>query len=870
MDCFTPSKTVWAGEQRRGPHFNIVGASSHTDHVHRAMAEPFHLADDIPLPADVMEAVTFLNGTADSAIRTRWADQLDRLARLDEACDPLQRLWNSHIPPELAKVTGPIRSVTLLHLMSQLQMGGDRWLKQFIYGFRVRGTFSQSGIFPIDPKISPPPRSDTFLDDAADRFASRAKASGFLHIYHLWSEAMSQVTDGWLTDPFPIQADSDFFEVKADGRNIAFRFAVAQMDKIRACDDFKYGCINVCCANRTPIKVPTWDHVGQLCLSFRHTDRPWSFFKADHKAAYKNLPLAPEDANGCIVALRSPVDHCWYGFLSRALLFGAVAAVLRYNCFSRIIAVLFCRFFGIPMINYFDDFGAPIPSALGKRGLEVFSEFCRIIGVHLKADKTELGEGVTFLGLWGQFPSPASNMLLSVDLPEAKKAAWSARIEQFIHAGQIGHKELESLTGRLSFSQTSIFGRFGRAMMQPLYRKVNAGCYQATLSEADIWILRRRAGLLRSIRPRIVYPRRSTPQKIIYTDAATSTQIIAAVVFDKHQFDKDGRVEAVRVLRARNDWAPLFNETNWIFGLELLAVVQTAADPNLDLDDKCITFYVDNSSTKGVLIRASSIRDVVEVLVRIFWAICAKRRITPWFEHVPSPVNIADLPTRMVKLPLQVSSWADFSFGENLFSDGNPGFTGKWPRILRHRQTNWQFLLMVGPPFGAVSDFAVFERIIERSVNITDDTDEEGSLWLSHHPDLRNLEDLPFRGAHPSIYQRIGSDQIFIPDITVPLEQEILFRTPSQTMGGQPLLITATVLMALLTRLRASARPSPDHFEPDRSPETNPMDCILLATMFRRLVASRLDGFTLTGLRLIFRLAKICGLRIENYPFRSQ
>ena len=141
MDCFTPSKTVWAGEQRRGPHFNIVGASSHTDHVHRAMAEPFHLADDIPLPADVMEAVTFLNGTADSAIRTRWADQLDRLARLDEACDPLQRLWNSHIPPELAKVTGPIRSVTLLHLMSQLQMGGDRWLKQFIYGFRVRGHF---------------------------------------------------------------------------------------------------------------------------------------------------------------------------------------------------------------------------------------------------------------------------------------------------------------------------------------------------------------------------------------------------------------------------------------------------------------------------------------------------------------------------------------------------------------------------------------------------------------------------------------------------------------------------------------------------------------------------------------------------------
>ena len=155
------------------------------------------------------------------------------------------------------------------------------------------------------------------------------------------------------------------------------------------------------------------------------------------------------------------------------------------------------------------------------------------------------------LGDMGGFPSPASNMLLSVDLPDAKKVSWIARIEQFTQAGQIGHKELESLTGRLSFSQTSIFGRFGRATTQPLYRKVNAGRYQPALSDSDIWILRLRTGLLRSIRPRIVYPRRSTPQKIIYTDAATSAQIIAAVVFDKHQFDTDGHVEAVRALRSR-------------------------------------------------------------------------------------------------------------------------------------------------------------------------------------------------------------------------------------------------------------------------------------------------------------------------------
>ena len=30
---------------------------------------------------------------------------------------------------------------------------------------------------------------------------------------------------------------------------------------------------------------------------------------------------------------------------------------------------------------------------------------------------------------------------------------------------------------------------------------------------------------------------------------------------------------------------------------------------------------------------------------------------------------------------------------------------------------------MVGPPFGAVSDFATFGRIIERSINLTDESD---------------------------------------------------------------------------------------------------------------------------------------------------
>ena len=184
-----------------------------------------------------------------------------------------------------------------------------------------------------------------------------------------------------------------------------------QVGKIRACGDLKYGLVNPCCANRTPTKLPTWDHIVQMGLDCADTDRDWSFFKADRSAAYKTLPLAPDSAKLCLVTLRNPTDSKWYGFWPRTLLFGAVAAVLHYNCFSRIIEIWANRLFGLPVVNYFDDMGCLILSQISKAGLNTFRKFCRIVVIILRKDKTDIGREVTFLGLRGTFPSPDTDIL---------------------------------------------------------------------------------------------------------------------------------------------------------------------------------------------------------------------------------------------------------------------------------------------------------------------------------------------------------------------------------------------------------------------------------------------------------------------------
>ena len=108
----------------------------------------------------------------------------------------------------------------------------------------------------------------------------------------------------------------------------------------------------------TPIKLPTWGLLAQTALDVRDPPADWMFSKCDNGAAYKQLPLAPGQAKLATVALRHPVAGLWHGFLPRTLLFGAEAAVLRYNCFSRAVDLLPNLILGIPLLSYFDDFGS--------------------------------------------------------------------------------------------------------------------------------------------------------------------------------------------------------------------------------------------------------------------------------------------------------------------------------------------------------------------------------------------------------------------------------------------------------------------------------------------------------------------------------
>ena len=523
---------TFADKQRKGICDDIHEASSVYHHVELAFQLPFFLAQEIPLPPALIRAQLFLSGCNDDRISAFWGMQILLLEKLVLASTETESRWSAQIPPAIRPAAGKVKVKAMLSLMKQANLGGQRWVKQFIFGFPLVGELSQRDVYPPSRKeVLTPIGLPELLQGAEELFSSRACKSGFKNGQALWGEALAQHSAGWLTAPFQLSSEGSPFTLTSSEVNIAFRFGVAQAGKLRACDDLRYSRANLACSALTPIKLISWGHIAQLSRLIASSGKAWHFFKADREAAYKQLPLEFSHSKLAVIALRSPQDKRRYGFFSRTMVFGAIAAVLHYNAFSRLVTELASKILGIPVVCFFDDFGALIRVPLGRKALEIFSKFCQLLGISLKASKSQVGDKVVFLRLEGSFPSPQNSMQISVRLTPDKASKWIDTLKLFLSQGRVGHRDLESLIGKLGFSQTCLFGKFARCHLRALYPKLHRKWYIPMLSAYETSAIRWWIATLRNVSPRLVLPPTTRADWIIYTDAASISEIIAAVVF---------------------------------------------------------------------------------------------------------------------------------------------------------------------------------------------------------------------------------------------------------------------------------------------------------------------------------------------------
>ena len=178
--------------------------------------------------------------------------------------------------------------------------------------------------------------------------------------------------------------------------------------------------VNLSTSVITPIKLPNWDHIAQLSKGAYITNIKWTFLKADRDSEYKQHPLGPDFAGITVVTLRNTAASRWRAFFHRVLLFGAVSAVIHYNCIARSLAVLINRALGIPVLNYFDDFGALVPEPLGAMAIWAVGNTSSTIGAPTKTIKSIADTQMAFLGILVPISGPAEMTHIEHQLPKER------------------------------------------------------------------------------------------------------------------------------------------------------------------------------------------------------------------------------------------------------------------------------------------------------------------------------------------------------------------------------------------------------------------------------------------------------------------
>ena len=255
---------------------HIQDSSSIEGHIRKAINSDFFLAKEIPLPPDVLRSIGIVADSNPQALRAWWKLQLERVKGAVRDAADLQPIWDNASPASIRSATGRLRPVALAFLLKTFDLGGERWIKQFTYGFSITGNLSQEGAYPRDTSCAPAQPLRDIWKGSDERFTARAKASGHLHAEALWKEALEQVMMGWLDEHVPIDLRGNVATFANKQVNIAFRFGVDQADKLRACDDLKRNHVNLHCTVWTPIKLPTWGHISQMCLNIRTSDKKWA------------------------------------------------------------------------------------------------------------------------------------------------------------------------------------------------------------------------------------------------------------------------------------------------------------------------------------------------------------------------------------------------------------------------------------------------------------------------------------------------------------------------------------------------------------------------------------------------------------------
>ena len=471
----------------------------------------------------------------------------------------------------------------------------------------------------------------------------------------VFDQSMDEVAKGWISGPLdPSSLPSDSI--------ISRRFGIRQGQKIRVVDDLSQSMINATVQVTVSPKPHTVDYVAAVCkfISACSQRETWLRRSFDLKSAYRQVSY---------IAVFDPQRGKQVVFQLKALPFGSVQSVHTFLRVSNSLWFIGINAWRLSWTAYFDDFVCFSKDSHASLTGSCVSLFFDILGWMYASSGDKANEfGPLFDGLGITFDISSMHLditrLVNTDkrIQELKQT-----LTTIATSGKLSRAEAL----RLQFAAGQVFGRSSRRICHMVTEHAYLSKSSA-IGEHLALACEVHAEVLESFKPRSISSN-SKQSLFVLTDAS----------FDRTGGDPASCIGGVLV-NGDNNFLRFFStdlstdmlqllgsseKETVIFECEMIAVSIALDLWKSELSNAGVVTFVDNNSARDYIISAKTSSAAAKVILRKILVDEENLGLDFWIARVPSPSNIADLPSRReVDLLLKLGARRDFPDVDSLLS----------------------------------------------------------------------------------------------------------------------------------------------------------------------------------------------------------
>ncbi|CAE7332374.1 PARP6 [Symbiodinium sp. CCMP2456] len=407
--------------------------------------------------------------------------------------EPAESKLGAGLAPSVRQVLSGKRTLLLQKIAASFDWPDKSLRRDITQGFKLTGYLECTDVFHPDEKPAYSTEQD-FWDGAPVLRDS------------LWEKVASHKVQDYSQALWDITMD----EADSQGKGlVAMQTLCRVAGQMEALDEITWACVQIfkCAVARGDVSFTLQDGSilkGKLHSAWRDVDRVRPLSKTyDLKAAYKQMPLHPDERRKAIIILKNPSTLQVQAFVCNTLPFGSSASVLHFNRVSLLLQRVMWELCLISAC-YYDDFPSAMPAMLSEGSDNIVHTVMQLLGP---------------LGVVLDTSDPALECVQLRNKTE-KAEAMSQSLGKILEDGVVSSRELPSMLGRLQFLESQLFGRVGKLALADLRQVEKSSHDTVNLDGTHLDALKLLRARLLASKPRRIVASLSTPPVLLFSDGA--------------------------------------------------------------------------------------------------------------------------------------------------------------------------------------------------------------------------------------------------------------------------------------------------------------------------------------------------------------